>query len=263
MNLTIITAVWKRPEVFEMFATGIKSLQRHFKGRLNIDVCISGSEGEESKQMVENHGYYYVEYHNRALGQKMNKAALLTRKTEDKDNPCDYYLLLGSDDIMGVDIMEHYFEEMEKGTDYVYVTDYYFFDINTKRALYWAGYTKRLNRGHACGAGRMISRNVMDQLNFQPWYDNKMHHGLDTAFDRRIRGIEMKIKAFNLKALGCFALDIKSSTGNASNNMTPFLQWDNTRYVDAKKMLFNNLPRKLATKIWGDKTNCPTCGRKL
>lgn len=258
MNLTIITAVWQRPEVFEMFAAGVKVLQDHFKGVMNISVCISGSEGEESKEMVENHDYYYTEYPNKYLGQKMNRASLLSRKQENQDDPEDYYLLLGSDDIMGPDIMEYYLTEMEKGTDYVYVTDYYFFDTATKRALYWAGYNKSANRGHGCGAGRMISRKVMDSLNFQPWFDDKLHGLLDTAFDYKIRGITMSRREFNLKALGCFGLDIKSSI-----NMTPFKKWDNTQFVDAKKMLFDNLPKKLAAIIWGDKMDCPTCGKEL
>ena len=251
MNLTIVTAVWERPEIFEMFADGVKLLQDHFKGRLNIQVCVSGSEHEVTKTMVESKGYFYVEKDNRFLGRKMNMAAILARKTEP-----DYCLLVGSDDIMGTDIMKHYYKEMHKGTDYVSVSDFYFFDTVAKKALYWAGYDTNLNRGHACGAGRMLSRRVMELLNYQPWCDDRLHNLLDQAFDRKIAPIKMTKVMLNLKELGCFGLDIKSST-----NMTPFAQWHNTQYIDARVMLATNLPEDLAEKIYGQSLflKCDKC----
>ncbi len=252
MNLTIVTAVWKRPEIFEVFADGITNLQESFKGRLKISVTVAGSEGEQSRNMVESRGYAYIEIDNRALGMKMNRAAMLAQGQDP-----DYCLLVGSDDIIGVDMLELYYTEMLNGTDYIYVTDFYFFDTQSKKALYWGGYTKNTNRGHACGAGRMLSRPVMNALKFQPWYDNQMHNILDTAFDRKIRPIQMTKKAFNLKQNGCFGLDIKSST-----NMTPFAPWAGTVEVDAKEML-NNLPIELARKIYGAPIPCPHCGTLL
>jgi len=244
MNLTIVTAVWKRPEVFEMFAQGVKLLQKHFKGRINITVACTGSEGQQSRSMVEAHKFLYAEYHNRALGQKMNKAAIISRTLEP-----DYVMLVGSDDIMAPNVMEVYYEEMLKGIDYLYVKDFYFFDTVTKQGLYWAGYAKTSNRGHGCGAGRVLSRRVLDALGFQPWYNDKCHNILDTAFDRRMRsiqGIKPIAKSFYLRDIDGFGLDIKSST-----NMTPFAKWDNTEFMDGKKMLFDNLPEKLAKQIYG------------
>jgi hypothetical protein len=244
MNLTIVTACWKRPEVFELFAQGVKMLQKHFKGRLNITVTCSGSEGEASKKMVEKHGFTYIEIPNQPLGRKMNKAALAAKQHEP-----DYCLFVGSDDIMGVDLMEKYYEEMQKGTDYVYVKDWYFFDLKTRKGLYWAGYDKKVNRGHACGAGRLLSKRIVEALEYKPWYDNKLCNLLDTGFDRRYRGVRYLNPVecgFFMRDFDCFGLDIKTST-----NMTPFAKWDNSKYIDGKKMLFDNLPKALAKKIYG------------
>lgn len=243
MNLTIVTACWKRPEVFEMFAEGVKMLQKHFEGRINITVTCAGSEGERSKNMVEKHNFSYVEYHNKALGTKMNKAAILARQHEP-----DYCLFVGSDDIIAPNLLEVYYEEMQKGTDYLYVKDWYFFDLGTKQGLYWAGYDLKVNRGHACGAGRVLSKRVMEGLNYQPWFDNKLHDVLDTSFDRRlrsVRGLGVKQKGWFLRDIDAFGLDIKSAT-----NMTPFAKWRNSKYMDGKDLLFDNLPKALAKKIY-------------
>lgn len=63
----------------------------------------------------------------------------------------------------------------------------------------------------------------MNQWGWKPWRvgDDAM---LDNSMQSRIRGRQ---KILNLKRLGMYALDIKSST-----NMTPFELWDNTEYID-------------------------------
>lgn len=244
MNLTIVTACWQRPEVFEMFAQGVKALQEHFEGRINITVTCSGSEGEESRNMVQAHDFTYIEYHNRALGQKMNQAALAAKQHEP-----DYCLFLGSDDIVAPNLMEVYYDEMVKGIDYLYVKDFYFYDTVTKQGLYWAGYNKNNNRGHACGAARVLSSRILDGIGYKPWSDTGMHNALDTAFDikyRSMRGLRPQEKGYFLRDIDCFGLDIKSST-----NMTPFERWENTKLADGKKMLFDNLPQDLAKLIYG------------
>lgn len=244
MNLTIITACWKRPEVFEMFAQGVKALQEHFEGRMNITVTCAGSEGQCSKTMVEAHNFTYLEHSNKFLGQKMNQASIAA-----KQHSPDYCLFLGSDDIMAPNVMEVYYDEMVKGIDYLYVKDFYFFDTVTKKALYWRGYDKNNNRGDGCGAGRVLSHRILNGLAYKPWFDTHLHGQLDTAFDMRyrsMRGLRPKEKAFFLRDIEAFGLDIKSIT-----NMTPFELWPNTLPVDAQKMLFDNLPDNLAKQIYG------------
>ena len=89
MKICIITAVWKRPEVFKIFAESIKLL----KG--DIVVCVVGSEGDKSRKMVESYGFQYTEAPNKPLWVKWNQAAILASQTD-----ADYYLLMGSDDII-------------------------------------------------------------------------------------------------------------------------------------------------------------------
>jgi len=240
IRVAIATGVWKRPEIFAMFAAGISSLQLHFNGRLEIICCVAGSEGYKSRQMVEAYNnFFYTEVPNHPLGQKMNAATALARKLSP-----DYCLMIGSDDIIGISLMEKYFELIQRGVDYAYLTDCYFFDTRTKRGLYWGGYVRNFNRGKGAGIGRLISKNVLDRINWICWppgYDRI----LDTAFDKQIEKINCSKVEINLKRDKVFALDIKSST-----NMTPFELWENSSFTDGHKILFENLPNHLAKLIY-------------
>jgi hypothetical protein len=241
IRLAIVTGVWKRPEIFAMFAAGVKSLQEHFKGRIEIICCVAGSEGQQSRGMVAVHeNFFYTEVPNQPLGQKMNAAVNLSNKLSP-----DYCLMIGSDDIIGISLMERYFELMQRGIDYVYLTDCFFFDTRTKRGLYWGGYQRNFNRGKGAGIGRLISKRALDRIQWLCWppgYDRI----LDTAFDKQMERFKGNKIDINLKRDGLFALDIKSST-----NMTPFELWENSSFTDGRKILFENLPHHLAKLIYG------------
>lgn len=242
MRIAIVTAVWKRPEVFEMFAKGVEMLQINFDGRLEIICCVAGSEAEESRRMVEAHrNFFYTEAPNQPLHSKFNQATKLAFKLN-----ADYCLMLGSDDIVGVNLMERYFHLMQHGIDYAYLTDCYFFDTVTKKGLYWGGYISHAHRGKGAGIGRLISKRALDKINWICWppgYDRV----LDTGFDKQINKLRCSKVEINLRREKLFALDIKSST-----NMTPFAQWENSEFVDGKNILFNNLPEPLSTLIYGN-----------
>lgn len=217
MKISLITGVWKRPEVFKMFAKGV----RHLTDNLDIDlnVIVAGSEGKTSKKLVEDEGFIYIEMPNEPLSTKMNATALIA-----KELGSDYVLCMGSDDVMSVELMQEYIKWMELGYDFIGVLDFYFYDTVSGRALYWGGYRERYRRGVTCGAARCVSSSLMDKWDWQPW---KLGHDdyLDNSMEGRIQG---KQKILSLKSLKMYALDIKSST-----NMTPFERWGNTRFIDA------------------------------
>ena len=218
-KIAIITAVWKRPEVFAMFARNVHRLSKDF----DIVCCVAGSERSKSEAMVKDQGFDYVEWKNPPLGQKMNRAAMLAAK----HNP-DYCLMMGSDDLISPELLRNYLKHIE---DYIYVTDGYFYDLESKRALYWAGYNRNLNRGHALGAGRFMSRNLMDQLNWQPWLDDRLHNLLDTSMDKRLAQCKYTKRALKCISHGLL-VDVKSP-----ENMTKFQRWTNTEYINSRVIL--------------------------
>lgn len=220
MKVVIVSAVWKRPEVFAMFAAGIHHLINECFG-IDFEVIISGSEGEVSKIMVEREGFKYIEIANHPLALKVNAPVEAAKEF----NP-DYVLCLGSDDIISVELMKQYVYYMLLSYDYIAVSDFYFYDTVTGKAAYWGGYREDWRKGHACGAGRILSRRILNLWNWKPW---NVEHNLilDNSIQDKLKHTPHLAIVLSLKEHGVFALDIKSST-----NMTPFHLWDNTEYID-------------------------------
>ncbi len=243
LKIAIVTAMWKRPEVFKMFAEGVKILQKHFD---NVDIicCVAGSEMKISKTLAEQYGFLYVEYQNRPLHIKLQRAVNVARKSG-----ADYCLMVGSDDIITVNLLQRYISLAHRNVDYACLMDCYFYDTKSKKALYWGGYISERNKGKSAGIGRFISSRLLDKIGWQCWTPG-FDAVLDTGFDKQLEKIDFTKCEINLKKENLFALDIKSST-----NMTPFAKWENAEFIDSEEMLFNNLPEQLAEKIYGGKRN--------
>lgn len=212
MKISIITGVWKRPDIFKMFAKGVHNLNH------DINVIVAGSEGAKSRKMVENEGFIYIEIANQPLATKMNATAL---KAKELDS--DYTICMGSDDVLSPELFQHYLKWMKKGYDFIGIQDMYFYDVVSGKAQYWGGYRERNRFMHSAGAGRCISKHLMNKWQWLPW---KVKHNdfLDNSMQGRINGTQ---KILNIKSLGVYALDIKSPT-----NMTPYKRWDNTADID-------------------------------
>lgn len=242
MKICIVTAMWKRPEIWNMFKRGVERL-REIDG-LEVVVSVTGSEGNRSKALCREDWIIYTEFKNDPLGAKMNQASIQAEQTKS-----DYYLLLGSDDIVGTDLMHVYLKYLKEGYEYLYLLDCYFFDVVSKCGLYWGGYRMEHNSQHPLGAGRLLSHNIMKQLSFRCWHDVKMSGVLDQAMNEKMAQIRPKARGIHCLSEGVFMLDIKSD-----ENMTPMLVngnfWDNTCTFNGKDMLYNKLPHDEADKIY-------------
>ena len=177
--------------------------------------------------MVEAHGFEYIETPNSPLSNKMNATSLAAKGS-------DYVICMGSDDIIHPKLMEQYLVWMQQGYDFIGSTDYYFYDLENNKALYWGGYIDKKRKGETVGAGRIFSKKLMNDCNWMLWADG-VDSGLDSTSKVNIKG---KVKTFSLRSLGLFAVDLKSST-----NITPFKLWKNTRFIDERliRFLFKNI----------------------
>lgn len=224
IKIAIVTAIWKRPEVFKLFCKGIRQFwSKRYHDKVVVDVFIAGSEGDISRRLVQGElpVANYVEIKNDPLARKMNAALQLARGY-------DFALCVGSDDVIHPDLFDRYIAAAERGIDFVGVLDFYFWDTKTRKAAYWGGYREKYRQGMTCGAGRMFSARLLDQWNWKIWNDEHSRI-LDNSSDEKLRGINHSSEIFSLRETGLFGLDIKSP-----ENMTPFELWDNTHFIDSE-----------------------------
>jgi hypothetical protein len=213
VNPVIVTGMWKRPDIFDIFA-------KH-TATLGIDVIVAGSEGKVSQRQAEKYGFKYIEIENQPLATKMNATTI--KAVEDGYS---HVICLGSDDLISKELLNEFIRLMKKGYDFIGVLDWYFYDTTTGKASYWGGYIDRQRKGHTCGAGRVISASLLKEWNNAPW---EVQHSdfLDNSMQGKLLKTNRHVKTFRLKDRGLFAVDVKSST-----NMTPFELWPNTSYID-------------------------------
>lgn len=235
IKLAIVTSVWKRPEIVELFAKGTEYLRENCPD-FEIKVVISGSIQDDDNVRADQKGYVigdylsnwhdhvkYIEIPNEPLGAKVNATTYACRNMG-----VHYVLCMGSDDIITPELLNHYAQYMRKGIDFIGVTDCYFYDVVSEKALYWGGYREPYRKGHTAGAFRAISARLLAKWDWMPW-ENKDSHVLDKSMQDKLKVTPHTIHTFAMRDHGLFALDIKSST-----NMTPFKKWDNSEFIDVQ-----------------------------
>jgi hypothetical protein len=235
MKVAICTAVWGRWDVWEMFAHFTKELIKDVAPIAELQVFVVGSEGDISREAVTRHGFNYREYSNQFLGRKWNAVVQSAQAWRP-----DYVLMMGSDDVMDGALFAGYLPYMANGIQYIGVLDWHFFEAATKRAIYWKGYRVKHSAGVTCGAGRMLSADLLDKCRWSPWHPMKLHNLLDTSMEVVFAPLRPSRAAFVTSHTGGMGLDIKSAV-----NMTPFALWDNTVEVDPEQTIFRHFDKRI------------------
>lgn len=225
MRIAIVTGAYKRHDLFQLFCRYYYDLQQ----RVPFTLIVACSEAQ-TLEIARHYGHEAFIVNNHPLTRKFNMAAQYAEGA-------DYCIMLGSDDFLSEATLRHYVKLFEQGHDYIGVLDWWFYNSLNGEALYWKGYNKAANRGHTCGAGRALSKNLMGAVDWQPWaagYDKI----LDTGMDVQLAKVEHTKHVFSLNETGLFALDVKSE-----ENMTKFAAWPNTVPFDAGQLLGKHMPR--------------------
>jgi len=204
MKLGILTALWNRRELTVLFLDRLE----HFRKKYDIIPIAVGTGGEFRKDCGKR-GIFYVDCENRPLGTKWNKGMEAFR-----DIPVTNIMILGSDDFVSDEYIEHNLEFVE-GKDFCGCMDLYMFGANPRRRG-WSGYFYFAYTGYLVGPGRVYSVELMDTLKWNPW-GYARNTGLDGSIARNIKKSGMKIKAgsYRIKDKGLFMVDIKTP-GNIS-----------------------------------------------
>jgi hypothetical protein len=199
LRIAILSCLWKRPEVTELFAQGLNRLLKY-----NVYPLVVGSEGAETQKIAKDYGLMYLERPNFPLGAKFNAGMQALKRMS-----MDYVMVLGSDDFISDATFEYMAEWCHKGSDLIGFSDIWFYDVKTKTLRYWKGYDVPHRMGESQGAGRMLSRNILSKLKWSPWQSNA-NKGLDWTMTQRIKRIPHSRRVFSLKEKGLFAVDVKT-----------------------------------------------------
>jgi hypothetical protein len=203
IHIGIVTCMWKRHNIFCVFAEGVKRLESKF----NITTVVVGSEGKKSRELVGKYGFKYVAHPNLPLGAKFNAGLLALQETN-----VDYVMVMGSDDVISSSLLEKYLDPMTRGIDVIGILDMYVYYVKNKKLYYWGGYGK-IRSGEPIGLARCISRKVLDNLKWKLW-DDKINKSLDFSMWQKIKGY--KRQTINLNVSGTFAVDIKGAISMTS-----------------------------------------------
>lgn len=168
-HIAIITACWKRPDVFGLFCAWVAQLKP------KPEVVCAGSPGDACDRIARQHGLTYFQVKN-DMARKWNAAVAMAQNTE-----ATHFLFMGSDDFMDQAMWDHY--QAFTG-EHLGLLDLLFYHRLSGQAAYWPGYRNR-RTGEPIGACKLVRRDVLEKLNWAPFNPNRpgsdeyaMHHAM-------------------------------------------------------------------------------------
>ena len=206
MRILIPTLTYGRPQVFKVFAQGIRDLQKAFP-KIDIE-CLAVGSGD--KEMVEAEGIEYFNFKNDPLADKAEYRLSICR------NKADYYLFLGSDDIITVEVFQYYLDRIADGHDWIAPYDLYLYH---EGCMYHSkGYeVGHMRHGESLAVGRCLSNEILNSCGWSLWRSGRTRNIDKEAYDTLRRHTQNK-HFFKLKGVGVL-FDIK--TKDNLSNFTP------------------------------------------
>lgn len=169
---------------------GRKPLLEHTIRRLyeknGVYKVICAGDQPEDKKLCESLGAVWTYHPNKPLGAKWNQAFF-----EAKEFNPDACLFVGSSDW----ISDNWLPEIEpivKDYDLIGTRGCHFLHIKSGyEVCYWPGYLGR-REGESIGIGRVISRRVLDLMQFKP-FDDHLNASLDYSMIQKCTKVAAKI----------------------------------------------------------------------
>jgi hypothetical protein len=196
MKILIPTIMYGRHRTFNVFAQGIKNLQIAYP-EVEIN-CLAVGTGD--RKIVEKHGFEYHEFPNQPLSEKAQHRLELSK------NKADYYLFLGSDDVMDEKLFGYYLERIKQGYDFIAPYDIHYWN---RGVLY---YSSGYKRGDArfkepLAVGRCLSNKLLNDFNWELWTEERKI-GLDAGVWKKLKEVKNS-HFFKSKNIGIL-LDVKT-----------------------------------------------------
>jgi len=219
-----------------------------------VQVYVAGSE-QEHKDLAAQYGGTYVECENQPLGRKAS--TMVERAWKDG---ADYVISVGPDDFFSPALLEEYRRAIDDGVTYAGCRGCYMIEPLTRRGMLMTGHANRLRWGETIGAGRLLSRRVLDAVEGRPWPD-PVKQGMDWRMTLRLQrvGITGIDRGFAMTPES-FLVDVKSD-GNmwSFNHVARHTHVTQSADYDA---ILTALPEEpLIRALEGHK--CEACGQMI
>jgi hypothetical protein len=198
-KILIITAVWQRHDLTKVVLDYYGRMAASSDGRISL--LAVGSEGEVSRKMCESRGWAYTEFKNRPLSHKWSALVKEARKMD-----FDFLVIAGSDDLLSRSLIEYYDRVYSADADYMLgLKDLYFYMMSSEESWHFHGYDVL----KTIGAGRCLSRKVLDMCGWRPWYIYVINRGLDTHCSRYLARCGVGERAVLMGQAAGVGIDIK------------------------------------------------------
>jgi len=214
MRLTLVTAVWQRHALTEVFWRWTAHL-RTWWSDLDLTLVAVGSEDPVHERLATAAGAIYGDVPNTPLGRKWNLALKLARQTRP-----DAVLIMGSDDVFCEAVARAYRPYFTR-EPYVGLRDFYYLQTVDGRTGYFPGYRKLERTQEPTGSGRLIPAAYLQRLGWElwsskPWFKKHagyrkalQNHGIDHYSFRRLAMVAPPCPLITVRDLPGTALSCK------------------------------------------------------
>lgn len=201
------------------------------KNRVHAVVCV-GNRFDE-RRLCEEEGAHWVNYKNYPLGEKWN-VGFKAAKAFDPD-AC---VFIGSSDWISDNWLEYF---KYKDFDLIGLPGCHFLHLGeTNKLCYWPGYTNQ-RIGESIGIGRMISRELLNRLQFTP-FEGRLNNSLDHSMQVRSKLHAARIQCIDTNLI----ISVSISTDAWPNKHRFFDHYNNilpsVRISDVDNWIENNFP---------------------
>ncbi len=155
----------------------------------NVDAVVCVGDSENDRLVCGMSGAHWVYHDNYPLGAKWNAGFKEAARLG-----ADNFLFVGSGDWLSDNWLQVILPLMDE-YDMVGKPDFYLLDIAPPnfRMCHWAGYTDERRKGEPIGIGRVLSRRILEKLNFEP-FDPHLDSSMDWSMYNHVMQVGGKIK---------------------------------------------------------------------
>lgn len=240
-RMGILSCIWKRPRLSRIFLKHLHNLANEIKNEIELVPIIVGSDRVADDKVCSGLNVRYSFFSNFPLSRKWEHGLAVASGMD-----LDALIILGSDDFVSKSLLLAYKTLILSGVSLAGLPKAYFLNLNASppTLILWNGYgssAKCLGQPHrlgeTIGMARVLSKSLLEKLDYSLWPGLELNKGLDYHSLRRMMGFGHLPVSFShytssplfkatdgigqvcieLDDIDAFAVDIKYGDGNVTS----------------------------------------------